>query len=164
MGLFPRAYRVERMGKMIKKIHRASVWFVLFGSIFLLFFDCARNTRGEQYDDGRVYFIVDLNPDWFATHPERPIERGRVIIRYTLEGEEPVSDLVYTVADWSGVRFDLVDRSIEGGTEVSVSVYTEHQGVRQGGSATFDVDGNTTLRFRLRDKEDRASQLILVME
>ena len=132
--------------------------------MLLPFARCARNTLGEQYDDGRVYFIVDLNPDWFRTYPDRPLEQGRVIISYTLEGEEPVSNLAYTVADYSGQRFDLVECSIEGGTEVSVSAYTVHQGVRQGAGVTFDVDGNSTLRFRQKEQDAQASQLILVME
>ena len=149
---------------MTRKIHKAFVWCVLFCSIPLLLADCARNTLGEQYDDGRVYFIIDLNPDWFRIYPDRPLEQGRVIISYTLEGEEPVFGLAYSVADYSGERFDLVESSIEGGTEVSVSAYTVHQGVNQSAGVTFDVDGNVTLRFRLKDPADQSTSLLLVME
>ena len=156
----------------MKKIPKASLLLVLLGLMTLPFARCARNTLGEQYDDGRVYFIIDLNPDWFRIRPNTPLEQGRVIISYTLEGEEPVLDLVYSIADYSGERFNLVGRSIEGGTEVNVEAETNHQGVLQGArwtytrdeSVTFIVDGNVTLRFRLTDKEDRTSKLILVIE
>ncbi|OPX22749.1 MAG: hypothetical protein B1H02_05760 [Candidatus Latescibacteria bacterium 4484_107] len=149
---------------MIKNLPKTSLLVILLGLMTLPFAHCARNTLGEQYDDGRVYFIIDLNPDWFRTNPNRPIEQGRVIISYTLEGEEPVSGLAYSVADFSGQRFDLVERSIKGGTEVRVSAYTVHQGVNQSAGVTFNVDGNVTLRFRLKDPTDRGSSLVLVME
>jgi hypothetical protein len=155
------------MGKMIKKIHKASVWFVLLCSISLHLAGCARNTLGEQYDDGRVYFIIDLNPDWFFPNGGRTKFEGYVEIRYTIEGEEPVvsEEYQYSIKTFSGQRFELVGKSIEGGLEVRVTAVTNFRGVDFYISIpTFRIDGNVTLRFRLEDQTNRDSSLILVME
>ena len=152
---------------MLRKIAKTSVLLVLLGLMLLPSVHCARNTLGEQYDDGRVYFIIDLNPDWFFPNGGRTKFEGYVEIRYTIEGEEPVvsEPYQYSIKEFSGQRFDLVGKSIEAGTEVSVKAITNFRGVDFTISApTFKMDGNVTLRFRLKDQTNRDSSLILVME
>ena len=151
---------------MLKKIPKTSVLLILLGLMALPFARCARNTLGEQYDDGRIFFIIDLNPDWFGVSSSGDIYQGYVDIRYTIEGEEPVvsEPYQYSIKDLSGQKFDLVGRSIEGGLEVRVTAVTSQTSVQfYISTPTFKVDGNVTLRFRLTE-EDRTSQLILVME
>ena len=152
---------------MLKKIPRRSVLLVLLFMMTLPFARCARNTLGEQYDDGRLYFIIDLNPDWFGSRSGGTKYQGYVEIKYTIEGEEPVvsEPYQYSIKDLSGQKFDLVGRSIEGGLEVRVTAITSQTSVEFFISTpTFKMDGNITLRFRLTEKENRTSQLILVME
>ena len=152
---------------MLKKIQKTTVLLVLLGLMTLPFARCVRNTRGAQYDDGRVYFIVDLNPDWFRPRSGGSETQGYVEIRYTIEGEEPVvsEPYQYPIEDFSGQKFDLVGRSIEGGLEVRVTATTDQTSVRFSiPTPTFKMDGNITLRFCLTEKEVSSSQLMLVME
>ena len=164
---------------MMKKIPKASLLLILLGLMSLPFARCARNTLGEQYDDGRLYFIIDLNPDWFGPSSSGKIKyQGYVEIKYTIEGEEPVvsEPYQYSIKDLSGQKFDLVGKSIEGGLEVQVRVVTSQTSVefyvpplrdedlKYNPPLTFKMDGNITLRFRLKEQEIWSSQLILVME
>ncbi|MCK5381662.1 MAG: hypothetical protein KAJ81_09340 [Candidatus Latescibacteria bacterium] len=143
---------------MTKKIQKGNVWFVLFCSISLLLAGCARNTAGEQYDDGRFYFIIDLNPEWFYSGPQ-----GYVFLRYTVEGEDPVisGPEDYSVVALNGAKLDLAGRSLPGGTEIQVtaSVYPVGEDV-----LTFKIDGNTTVIFRQSDPTNRSSRLTLYIE
>ena len=145
---------------------KTSILAILLCLMTLSFARCARNTLGEQYDDGRVYFIIDLNPDWFGARSGGTKYQGYVEIKYTIEGEEPVvsEPYQYSIKDFSGQKFDLVGRSIEGGLEVRVTAATSQTSVEFFISTPpFKMDGNITLRFRLTE-EERTSQLILVME
>ncbi|MFH1009369.1 MAG: hypothetical protein V1800_17980 [Candidatus Latescibacterota bacterium] len=152
---------------MTRIIFRASVLVILLFLMALPFVRCARNTLGEQYDDGRVYFLIDLNPDWFGASTGGSVYQGYVGIRYTVEGEEPVvsEPYQYPIKDLSGQKFDLVGRSLQGGLEMNVTAVTSQTSVEfYIGVPTFKIDGNVTLRFRLKDKENSTSQLILLME
>ena len=153
---------------MLEKIQKKTLLLILLCLMALPFVRCARNTLGEQYDDGRVYFIIDLNPDWFGSPVSGGTKyQGYVEIKYTIEGEEPVvcEPYQYSIKDLSGQRFDLVGESIEGGLEVQVTAVTSQTSVQFYISVPpFKMDGNVTLRFRLKEEDNRTSQLILVME
>ena len=160
-------HKILGVSTKCSKLLKTAVLLILLCLMPLPFAHRARNTRGEQYDDGRVYFIIDLNPDWFFPNGGRTKFEGYVEIRYTIEGEELVAseEYQYSIKDLSGQRFELVGKSIEGGLEIRVTAITSFRGVDFYISIpTFRVDGNVTLRFRLKDQTNQDSCLILVME
>jgi hypothetical protein len=126
--------------------------------MILVFAGCARTTKGERYNDGRVFFLIDLDPEIYPYHPGTPYQ-GTAGITYIVEGEEPVT--VERFIAPRGQKFDLVGNMIEGGLEVSVSVRTRHQGWRWEKGISVIVDGNITLRLHLAVEGDRDSQLLL---
>lgn len=106
---------------------------------------CAKNTAGSEVDDGRVFFMTDIDPNRLWVHPQ--YGRGYLLVSTTVEGfEEPVKQVVY--AEVNGAPFDLLGQVIEGGSEVYIRAQAY---LRGSADLRFNVDGNTTIRLRFKD-------------
>lgn len=138
------------------------MWRSLGIGFVALFMACARNPNAV-YEDGRLYFLVDMDSR-FAAHrlllvrveAEGYEARLIKIFDYSKFTPEQLATLPVDVTgalDWvelQGRPYDIMGTTIRGGSEVTVTV---QQGEFDVNSVTFKMDGDTQIRVFIKNPE-----------